>query len=1103
MSTAMRFVPWARRGLAAALDSGGGDAKPIPAHGSVEIDLVVADAGTTRRPVHHSVTLFGPGDVVGIDPTLIIRRTPVPNVTDAEPNYLAAMDFDPPDLPWVFTPTGPTAGERLRPWLALVVVEARDGVSIGPRAGAPLHVLDIATGAADELWSLDDSWAWAHTQVVRDTTATTSTVHDLDGAAEMSSSRAICPRRLDANRSYLACLVPAFKAGVDRGLGREPSADVLEPAWDGEDRVALPVYDSWRFATGARGDFESLATRIRPHAETGEVGRTKMHVASLWPGVDLDQTSPDRFLSMDGALQSPGLDIGGLDDVSTAVTEVIEEVVETDAEKVDDSEGRAAVGPPLYLGRHAGQASVEEDGPEWFRELNLDPLARAAAGLGAEVVRRNQEEFVHAAWEQVGAVREANRRLSYEALVAQIGRRFFVRHIEPRPDAGMIRFAAPMAHRAPLGDTTVPGVVGTTSLPDATLDASMRRLVSANNRHFAKASRRVGVSTASPLFDRLAAGSERVDPTRFRALAIEGLAEAAPPIIDAADEVDLTPIGLGVSVSKEDGAAVIAALNAGVDAAPVSETNVIEMRPDLQSTGVMVGAHLDAVREFNSQPTRPLGIADAPIFELIESEARETTNAAGFVLDGAGPIVGVAALRIRTRRTLTATPPSARRPRTPVVRARPLPPGSISSAPGAAAGATSASFSRAPTVLATARPSAMSAGRIVRAGTLARLVETVGVLTPDGRIRSTPVDTESMDFVVPGLVKDAVVIAGLETAFRRTIATTGFAEVAPPKKLVPFDVTAAATVLRERNEPLSRRLRRLDATVGLGPFKPSDLVAAPAGRWSIATGLDRVWATPKISVAANRFLSGYDPDRLCPGVGSVPIDSVTLLETNPRFVAAFLGGMNHEMNRELIWRGHPTEPHGTPFASFWGRTDGTLDIAAHQDWQDVALVEQTTAGPPKLVLLARGDLFQRYRNTLVVAKRERADGTVRRRAAPVFVGGFDPDVAFFGFDLELAQLEDDPESWIFAFIEPAGEPRFGLDVTTGDRDPAEPPTEWPDVAWPDVGVEPGSTLRVSDLDAVGIEHIGNSDVVAEALYQRPFAIEFRAIDLVRGLGPDA
>jgi hypothetical protein len=397
----------------------------------------------------------------------------------------------------------------------------------------------------------------------------------------------------------------------------------------------------------------------------------------------------------------------------------------------------------------------------------------------------------------------------------------------------------------------------------------------------------------------------------------------------------------------------------------------------------------------------------------------------------------------------------------------------------------------------------MSAGRIVRAGTLGRVVTAVGRASAGGGMTSTPVDADSTDFVIPGLVKDTVVIAGLERAFLRTVATTGFADIASPKKLVPFDVTAAARVVRDRNEPVSRRVRRLDATVELGPFRPSDLVAAPAGRWSIASGLDRVWASPKISVAASRFLSDYDPDRLCPGVGSVPIDSVTLLETNPRFVAAFLGGMNHEMNRELIWRGHPTKLHGTPFASFWGRTDGTLDIADHHDWQDVPLIEQTTAGPPKLVLLARGDLFQHYPNTLVVAKRERADGTVRRRAAPVFAGGFDPDVAFFGFDLELAQLESDPESWIFAFIEPPGEPRFGLDVTTGTRDPAEPPTDWPDVAWPDVDVEPGSALRVSDLNAVGIENIGNSDVVAEALYQRPFAIEFRAIDLVRGLGPDA
>jgi hypothetical protein len=306
--------------------------------------------------------------------------------------------------------------------------------------------------------------------------------------------------------------------------------------------------------------------------------------------------------------------------------------------------------------------------------------------------------------------------------------------------------------------------------------------------------------------------------------------------------------------------------------------------------------------------------------------------------------------------------------------------------------------------------------------------------------------------------------------------------------------------VRSRVEPESRRIRRIDATIALGSATPSQLVGGRAGHWSIAPTFDRVAAYPEILVAASRSLADVDPERLCPGVGSFPHDTVTLLETNPRFVAAFLGGMNHEMNRELLWRGYPTNRRGTPFSRFWGRTDGTADIAPHDQWSDTALVEQSTNGAPKLVLLVRGELLQRYPNTLVVAERE---GSAPKVVAPAFAGRFDPDLAFFGFDLEMIELRADPAAWIFSFIEPAGEPRFGLDVTIGDRQPGSAPTSWPAVAWPDVGVEPGAMLATGRLQALGIESVTNSDVVAAALYQAPFAIEFRAVDLILELHDDA
>ena len=71
-----------------------------------------------RRDAHRdprvavSLTVNGPGDVMGLDPRVVVRTDPRPHSVDVEPNYLPLVEFDPPDLPWMFTPaaSGPTIG---------------------------------------------------------------------------------------------------------------------------------------------------------------------------------------------------------------------------------------------------------------------------------------------------------------------------------------------------------------------------------------------------------------------------------------------------------------------------------------------------------------------------------------------------------------------------------------------------------------------------------------------------------------------------------------------------------------------------------------------------------------------------------------------------------------------------------------------------------------------------------------------------------------------------------------------------------------------------------------------------------------------------------
>jgi hypothetical protein len=71
---------------------------------------------------------------------------------------------------------------------------------------------------------------------------------------------------------------------------------------------------------------------------------------------------------------------------------------------------------------------------------------------------------------------------------------------------------------------------------------------------------------------------------------------------------------------------------------------------------------------------------------------------------------------------------------------------------------------------------------------------------------------------------------------------------------------------------------------------------------------DRVMACPQFTAPLAMALKIAHPDWLLPGLGNFPDNSVTVLKADGAFVEAFLAGANHEMNREFLWRGYPTDP---------------------------------------------------------------------------------------------------------------------------------------------------------------------------------------------------
>ena len=129
-----------------------------------------------------------------------------------------------------------------------------------------------------------------------------------------------------------------------------------------------------------------------------------------------------------------------------------------------------------------------------------------------------------------------------------------------------------------------------------------------------------------------------------------------------------------------------------------------------------------------------------------------------------------------------------------------------------------------------------------------------------------------------------------------------------------------------------------------------------------------VMAAPVFTRPMYEALDDYSRDWLLPGLAAFPQpDIVTVLKSNAEFIEAFLAGLSHEMGRELLWRGYPTDQRGTYFRRFWDRT--TDELA-----QDLARFTPTPLGSHliaamdgRVVLMVRGQLIRRYPDALVLA----------------------------------------------------------------------------------------------------------------------------------------
>ncbi|MCC2592080.1 hypothetical protein LKO27_01375 [Tessaracoccus sp. OS52] len=444
------FLPWLRQGLANQISAPDHSAG-VKVRAAIDVQLTAkgkkADGGELAAPpFNHQVPLVGPGDIVGIDRAAVVRSEPLDWITNFEPNYLPFLEFYDEDFPWRYTPAAPDVAKgRLRPWIALVVLAEDEFVPGQNMTDKPLPYIDVADLSVFP--KADELWAWAHVHVNRSLAASDDEFTSTDMGAvigkfsatlaenpDLAYSRLLCPRKLKENTAYHAFLIPTFETGRRAGLGLE-LGDVVATmsAWDPATRPqgqSFPYYHRWFFRTATSGDFETLVRLLVPRVVDPRVGSREMDVQVPGSGVrGVDNPDLGGILKLGGALKPPSTVPPTPPDVFERWDEPFPRPLQTDLAHLlnlpDDyqreGEPDPIITPPLYGTWHAMARRVltEHDGSpiapddNWIHRLNLDPRYRAAAGIGTGVIQDQQEKLMDAAWEQIGDVLEASRRIRF------------------------------------------------------------------------------------------------------------------------------------------------------------------------------------------------------------------------------------------------------------------------------------------------------------------------------------------------------------------------------------------------------------------------------------------------------------------------------------------------------------------------------------------------------------------------------------------------------------------------------------------------------------------------------------------------------------------
>lgn len=1150
------FLPWLRLGIANQLQAADNDTT-VKLRAPIDVQLqLIADGANAATPFTKQVGLYGPADIVGIDKRSIIKTEPHEAISNFEPNYLAAIDFYEEDFPWRYTPAKPDNKDRLRPWLALVVVK-EDEFKFGKGGSDKASpYIEMASDAADIFPPAEQLWAWAHVHVNDDLIANDLTNPDVQRVVsdpsdtiieayenlvtqnpDQAYSRILCPRRLQENTSYHAFLVPTFESGRLAGLGLNvetifanvPTLHATFSAWadyEGKEQALnFPYYHHWSFQTGPAGDFEYLVRLLKPKPVDSRVGRRDMDVTN--PGSNIngigdapengtDVNQLEGILRLGGALRIPYASmsesekekfdnydewakapyprefqkqlaafINLADDYAKKTPEDAHQHPDLPDKIAQESAAQADPDPlitaPLYGRWHALTNRLLDDADtipdnNWIHELNLDPRFRVPAGFGTNVVQTNQEQYMEAAWEQVGKVLEANRQIKFAQMANLVSRQWYKKHVEglQKTNVGAFLNLTQPVHARVLSRgisvegkeevLTVQHLVKESIVPSVAFSPSIKQFSRPRSRLVKKLPFREKSIRVASLADRLNKGEVLPAP-------VKKIPKGLPTIQQVSEEASPSD-RLGFLRRWMEKYKWLNYLLLGVPLLIIvllvilSTTGAMEGRPGLK---IISGIAL------------LIALVLLALYARMRSWKKNAETADNISEEG------------QTPEAVNDFPTYTNFKLVPVGEKIKYNKGSADSAEGR-------NFK-----------AALKDSSELLQTNIALAIEPERQQLKLGDIAKATVETINPDRAIPNYILNN-------------------------KIYIPGRI-------------LAERVREV--------FKEAMVY-------------------PEIDTPMYKSLINISSDLFLPNINLIAQNSISLLETNQRFIEAYMVGLNHEFARELLWREFPTDQRGSYFRQFWDVSDylfpqdemetmvnqvkDRLGAEATNEEIDQALQEtirEKLRDIPKLhrwskfsklgdhdhreapgeneeevVLVVRGELLKKYPNAIIYAHRARwkpksdtddsPDRDQERELVPLpadsddnppldtvktplYEAKVDPDIYFFGFNLNVSEVQgategelsdlEDRAGWFFVIKERPGEPRFGLDIGTTEAGELE---VWNDMAWGNTtpavdGGAPGATKNLQITSATASISIADNaleDDDDEKLVQRAEDIQF-------------